>query len=252
MAERAAVRAVLLGASGRMGRAIAAVAAETGQLEIVASIGAPRNDLATALRGGDVVLDFSRAAAAEVHLEACRKAKKPLLLGTTGHAPSIEQPLEVAAREIPLLIAPNTSIGIAVLLELVRRAGRTLPGEFDVEIYEAHHRDKRDAPSGTALAIGETIARARGTTLDACRARPRDGARVRKSGEIGFAVMRAGDIVGEHEVHFAAMGERPTVRHQATDRAVFARGAVRAAVWLAGQPPGRYGMGDVLSLQSKA
>jgi 4-hydroxy-tetrahydrodipicolinate reductase len=202
------------------------------------------------LRVGDVALDFSRGEAAELHIEACRKARKPLLLGTTGHAPSIGRKLDAAAREIPLLVAPNTSLGIAVLLDLVERAARALPGDFDVEILEAHHRGKRDAPSGTALAIGETIAGARGGTLAERRAPPRNGARVRQSAEIGFAVVRAGDIVGEHEARFAGEGEELTLAHRATDRAVFARGAVKAAAWLAAQRPGRYAMADVLSLKS--
>ena len=248
MADRR-VRAVLIGANGRMGRAIAAAAAESGALDII-GIPAPAADLDSVLPRGEVVLDFSRGEVAERHLAACRKTGRPLLLGTTGHPPTIERALADASREIALLVAPNTSFGIAVLLELARRAATALPREFDAEIFEAHHRGKRDAPSGTALAIGEAIAAARGGRLSEKRAPPREGTRVRQPGEIGFAVVRQGDIDGEHEARFAGEGERLTIGHQVTDRAVFARGAVRGAVWLANQPPGRYGMADVIAASS--
>lgn len=267
MAERRIVRAVIIGASGRMGRAIADVVARDGEIRIVGAIVSPGSanvgrefvagiklgaDLDAALRAADVALDFSRPEAAESHLEACRKARKPLLLGTTGLPASLDRTLEAAARDIALLVAPNTSVGIAVLVDLVQRAARALPRDFDVEISEAHHREKRDAPSGTALSLGETIAGARGETLAARRAPPRDGVRVRQPGEIGFAVVRAGDIVGEHEVRFAGDGEHLILGHRATDRGVFARGAIKAATWLVAQPPGRYVMRDVLALKSTA
>jgi 4-hydroxy-tetrahydrodipicolinate reductase len=251
MAERA-VRAVVIGANGRMGRAIAAAAAKSGELEIVSGISTPGQDLERALSAGEVVLDFSRGDAAEAHIAACRRARRPLLLGTTGHPPTLERVLAEAGRDIALLVAPNTSVGIAVLLELASRAARTLPPEFDAEVFEAHHRDKRDAPSGTALAIGESIAAARGSRLSDRRAPPREGARVRQPLEIGFAVVRGGDIVGEHEARFAGEGEQLTIGHQVTDRAVFARGAVRGAVWLARQAPGLYRMADVLALRTGA
>jgi 4-hydroxy-tetrahydrodipicolinate reductase len=247
MAERP-VRAVLIGTNGRMGRAIAAVAAQSGELAIVGGISAPGQDLESALSAGEVVLDFSRGDAAEAHIVACRRARRPLLLGTTGHSPTLERVLGEAARDIALLVAPNTSVGIAVLLDLANRAARTLPREFDAEVFEAHHRGKRDAPSGTALAIGEVIAAARGERLSERRAPPREGARARQAGEIGFAVVRGGDIVGEHEARFAGEGEQLTIGHQVTDRAVFAKGAVRGALWLARQPPGRYSMADVIAL----
>ena len=246
------MRAVLIGANGRMGRSIAEIAKETAELVIIETITAPRADLPNALRAAEVVLDFSRGDAAEAHVEACRKAGKPLLLGTTGHPPTIDRRLDAAAREIALLVAPNTSLGIAVLRELVQSAARALPAQFDVEICEAHHRDKRDAPSGTALALGEAIAQAQGGTLAQRRGAAREGGAARKPGEIGFAVVRAGEIVGEHEVRFAGNGEELTLGHRVNDRRVFARGAARAARWLAAQPPGRYAMSDVLSFRSKA
>ncbi len=153
-----------------------------------------------------------------------------------------------------MLVAPNTSVGIAVLLELVRDAAKALPATFDIEIVEAHHRMKRDAPSGTALALGNAAAVARrGTELtqnEVELARVGDSA-PRREGEIGFAVTRGGDIVGEHTVLFAGNGERLTLSHSATERAIFARGALQAAAWLAGRPPGRYFMRDFLFNKSK-
>lgn len=246
------VRVALLGANGRMGRAIAGVAGDTGEIEIVAAVGGPGGDLVAAISAAEVVVDFSRADAALAHLAACRKARKALLLGTTGHGATLESELDAASREIALLVAPNTSLGIAVLLDLVHRAARALPRSFDVEVFDAHHRDKRDAPSGTALALGDTVARGRGASLAELRAPARDGSRVRRPGEIGFAAVRGGDIVGEHEVRFAGDGEELIFGHRATDRTVFARGAVKAAAWLAGRPPGRYEMAHVLGFKSIA
>ncbi|HKZ72661.1 MAG TPA: 4-hydroxy-tetrahydrodipicolinate reductase [Steroidobacteraceae bacterium] len=268
MADAPAVRAALVGATGRTGRAIAALAASGGEIEIVSAVASPGSehrgrdlgeliaqqrtgivigdDLDAALDAAQVVLDFSHPVRTESLVRACRAARRPLLIGTTGLPASLYAALASASRDIALLVAPNTSIGVTVLLELVRQAAHALPGEFDVEIGEAHHRYKRDAPSGTALAFGDAVARARGGTLQGQRAPPRDGARERQAGEIGFAVVRGGDIVGEHDVRFIGTGEEVSLAHRATDRAIFARGAIRAAIWLAGQPPGRYQMGDVL------
>jgi 4-hydroxy-tetrahydrodipicolinate reductase len=269
MADAIPVRVALVGATGRMGRAIATLAATSGEIEIVAAIASARStlrgrdlgeltgrapsgirirtELGPEISDSDVVLDFSHPDRTKEIVQACRAARRPLLVGTTGQPSSALTAFEAAAREIALLIAPNTSIGANVLMELVRGAARALSGEFDVEIAEAHHRHKRDAPSGTALALGESVAQARGTTLAACRAAPRESLRTaRQMGEIGFAVTRGGDLVGDHEVRFIGEGETLSLAHCARDRLIFARGAVRAAVWLAGQPPGRYGMADVL------
>ena len=206
------------------------------------------SDLPAALAAADVAIDFSQPHATRANIAACRAARKPLLIGTTGFADEVsEAELEAAARDIPLLIAPNTSLGVALLAELVRRAARTLPAEFDIEVIEAHHRLKRDAPSGTALALARAAADGRGlppaealSGTSAVRLGPRP------AGEIGFAVVRGGDIVGEHTVLFAGPGEELRLTHRAGDRAIFARGALRAAVWLLGRPAGRYGMSDIV------
>ncbi len=203
------------------------------------------------LAQADLVIDFSSAAAASAHLAACVSARVALLLGTTGLAPELASQLDPAARVIPLLVAPNTSPGVALLLELVRRSAQALPAGYDIEIVETHHRDKRDAPSGTALALGEAAADGRGATLagEAVYARHgRDGGRAQ--GQIGFSCLRGGDVVGEHEICFLGDGERLLLKHVATDRSVFARGALLAGQWLAGRPPGRYAMRDVFSFDT--
>jgi 4-hydroxy-tetrahydrodipicolinate reductase len=161
----------------------------------------------------------------------------------------VQHELERAARHIPLLVAPNTSLGVTLLVELARQCARALPAQFDVEIIEAHHRHKKDAPSGTALALGHAVAEARGVPLDPAALQHRAGGQVRREGEIGFAVVRGGDVVGEHTVLFAGLGEQVTLGHRATDRGVFARGALEAAVWLIRRPPGCYAMRDILIKQ---
>ena len=263
-------RVVIVGVSGRMGQALVRVVDEFPQVRItgaVASAGSANlgrdaavlagmapmgievtSDLSAALAAADVAIDFSQPYATRANIAACRAARKPLVVGTTGFAAELtEAELDGAAGEIPLLIAANTSLGVALLMELVRRAGRALPPEFDIEIIEAHHRMKRDAPSGTALALARAAGEGR-------RLAPSEalsgvsGGRVgpRPDGEIGFAVVRGGDIVGEHTVLFAGSGEELRLSHRAGDRAIFARGALRAALWLLGKPPGRYGMSDIL------
>jgi len=209
-------------------------------------------DLPAALAGADVAVDFSTPSATRSNLAACRAARTPLLLGTTGFANELASEFDAAARDIPLLVAPNTSLGVALLTELVRTAAAALPPEFDIEVVEAHHRMKRDAPSGTALALGRAAAEGRGQPFEASAATPRQAGTSRRDGEIGFAVIRAGDIVGQHTVLMAGPGESLALRHEATDRTVFARGALKAAAWLAGRPAGRYFMRDLLALKSGA
>jgi 4-hydroxy-tetrahydrodipicolinate reductase len=267
----APIRTVLLGATGRMGTnilrewprfpqlvlsgAIASagsvqLGADAGEAAGAAPVGVPVSAaLAPLLQSAQLVIDFSNAGSTASNLAACVQARVPLLLGATGQPPSMEAAFAEAARHIALLIAPNTSLGVNVLLALVRQAARGLGAEYDIEILELHHRDKRDAPSGTALALAQAAAEARGFPLDAERlgqgAAARTGARA--SGQIGFAVLRGGDAVGEHEVWFLGQGERLRLGHVATDRAVFARGALRAGQWLAAQAPGRYAMSDFLN-----
>jgi 4-hydroxy-tetrahydrodipicolinate reductase len=270
----APVRTVLIGATGRMGLNIlrllpgfpgmqlrGAVVSEhnagIGE-DASARAGAPDSGvklsaaLPPLLREADLVIDFSSAEAAAANLAACVGARVPLLLGTTGLPRELQAPLAAAAEHIALLVAPNTSPGVNLLLELVRTAARALSCDYDVEILELHHRDKADAPSGTALALGEAAASGRGTTLaqPAVSARERSvGARA--GGQIGFASLRGGDVVGEHEVMFLGQGESLVLRHAVTDRSVFARGALIAGQWLAGRPPGRYTMNDVLLNKNK-
>ena len=170
----------------------------------------------------------------------CRAARVPIVIGTTGHGAEFDARVAGAARDIAVLVAPNTSIGVAVARELVRIAAEALPADFDIEIIEAHHKHKVDAPSGTALALADSAAKARGLDPHADTL----------PGRAGQASIRAGDIVGTHTVLFAGTGERLTVGHEATDRSVFAHGAVRAAGWLAAQKPGRYSMAHVLGLKT--
>jgi len=207
-------------------------------------------DLPPDLGGAGVAIDFSRPELSLRALNVCRVARVPIVIGTTGHGAEFEARVAAAARDIAVLVAPNTSLGIAVALELVRLAAQALPREFDIEIFEAHHKHKIDAPSGTALALAESAAHARGLDPNADTLTGRSGQARRREGEIGIASLRAGDIVGSHTVLFAGTGERLTVGHEATDRSVFAAGAVRAAAWLAVQKPGRYTMANVLGLKT--
>jgi 4-hydroxy-tetrahydrodipicolinate reductase len=249
-----------------MGRALVRAASESQENSITAAVASPKSptlgkdagelagvgklgvaitsDLAAALAQADVAIDFSNGAATQTNLAACRKARKPLLVGTTGYP--VDTDFDAAAKDIPILVAPNTSLGVTLLIELVRQAAAALPPEFDIEIIEAHHRMKQDAPSGTALALGKAAAEGRRRPLDPVR---REGA-PRKGGEIGFAVVRGGDIVGEHSVLFAGIGESLTLSHRASDRALFARGALRAAAWLESRAPGRYFMRDLFTHKS--
>jgi len=266
------IRTVIAGASGRMGRQLlrllpefpelrlhaacasahsAQLGADSGQLAGGADNGVPvSGDLPAALRGAQLLIDFSNAATAVANIDAARGARVPLLLGTTGWQADAEAALVRAAHEIAVLQAANTSVGVTLLAELVKRAAAVLGSDFNIEIVETHHRMKLDAPSGTALLLGQAAAAGRDGTLAALRAPiDRDGA-VRRDEQIGIASLRGGDVVGEHEVHFLGQGERLVLRHSATDRALFARGALQAGRWLAEQTPGRYHMADVLALKS--
>ena len=202
------------------------------------------------IAGAQVVIDFSRPDLSAQALEACRAARVPIVIGTTGHGADFDARVAAAARDIPVLVAANTSIGVVVAQELVRIAAQALPAGFDIEIVEAHHKHKLDAPSGTALALAESAAQGRGLDPRVAVAAGRAGQGARKDAEIGVASIRAGDIVGTHTVWFAGTGERLTVTHEATDRSIFAKGAIRAAVWLAAQKPGRYSMANVLGLKT--
>lgn len=217
------------------------------------------DDLSSALaglgsaRGGpcDLAIDFTAPAATERHAHACAAGGHALVVGTTGLDVGQLSALEAASRTIPVLYARNMSLGVTVLTELVRQAVRLLGPDFDVEIIEAHHRAKKDAPSGTALQLGEAASTARGSQLSdlAVYARGGVGGAARVPGTIGFASLRGGALVGDHSVMLVGNEELLELTHRATDRALFARGALRAASWLVGRPPGLYSLREVLGLQ---
>lgn len=264
-------RIAVLGAGGRMGRILVGAIAgspecllagaavrpgsrltgrDAGENAGVGSLGVALADSADrALEGADVALDFSLPEATAEVLAACRRLRVPLVIGTTGLSREQEAAVEALARDVAVVRAANTSIGVTLLAGLVRRAAAVLGEGYDVEILDLHHRYKRDAPSGTALALGRAVAEGRGTTpASEMGRRPGDG--VRTPGAVGFASLRAGDVAGEHTVLFAGEGERLELVHRASDRMAFARGALRAAAWVAGRAPGLYGMEDVLGLRA--
>jgi 4-hydroxy-tetrahydrodipicolinate reductase len=211
------------------------------------------SDLPAALAQADVALDFSNSAATRGTLQACRAARKPLLLGTTGFGADLDAELEATAREVALLVAPNTSVGAAMLGEITREVARALPPAFDIDVLELHHRLKQDAPSGTALALARIAAEARGLPVPGSDTSPAFPSGPRpEEGQIGLASLRAGDIVGEHTVLFCGAGEELVLTHRVRDRGVFARGALAAALWLSSRPAGRYGMRDFISHRTGA
>jgi 4-hydroxy-tetrahydrodipicolinate reductase len=234
------LRLALFAPAGRMGRAIAEAALDDGAVEIVT--GAQDGDQA------DVLVDFSAPAALQASLAQAVMAGTPLLLGTTGLDAGVDAEIAEAARDIAVLRAANTSLGVALMCDLVERAARVLGDGWDIEIVEMHHRLKADAPSGTALALGEAAARGRGVDLDSHSERGRNGTGlVRAPGSIGFASLRGGTVAGDHDVIFAGPDERLILSHRAETRAIFARGAIAAARFLKGKPAGLYSMADVIS-----
>ena len=250
------VRLAIAGALGRMGQAVASSAGGRADVEVVARFDRPEADQsglvsqAAALTDADVVIDFTvPEASAALAEQAAGRGGTALVIGSTGLSQDQSRRIEQAAARIPIVLSGNYSLGVNMLLGLVERAARSLPADFDIEVFEAHHRRKVDAPSGTALMLGEAAARGRGVQLSEVRAAPRDGLTgARPEGEIGFSVVRGGGIIGEHSVIFAGDEEVLTLSHSASDRGLFARGAIAAAVWVAGKPPGLYDMQDVLGL----
>ncbi len=206
-------------------------------------------DPALALTHSTVAVEFSAATSVAEHVRACLEARVPILVGTTGYDAATRTSLEHAAKDIAVLIAPNTSVGVTVMLQLVALATEALGAGYEVDIAEIHHRLKRDAPSGTALALGERVAAVRGQALENRALYDKESmAAGRAPGTIGFNTIRAGDVVGEHTVLFTANGERLEITHRAMDRMTFARGALRAALWLSGRSAGLYEMSQVLGL----
>ena len=259
------VRLAINGASGRMGDALLTLLDGDARFALVHAVVAPGSPCDGQLvspvdHGGlryahdwtnapvlDVVIDFSSPAALSVVLDHCLAHGTALVSGTTGIDGALEVRLAAAASRIAMLRAANFSLGVVVLTRLLREAAAALPG-WDLEIVEAHHGRKQDAPSGTALALGHAAAAARGTTLEAMAVYAREGRPgARVPGSIGFAVVRGGDIVGEHAAMLIGEGERLELGHRATDRAIFARGALHAAHWLSGRAPGEWTLDDVLA-----
>jgi 4-hydroxy-tetrahydrodipicolinate reductase len=226
------IRLSLVAPDGRMGQAIASAAAEDSGFAIDQD-------------HGDVLVDFSAPAALEASLDRAISAGIPILVGTTGLDDSAGERIARAARQVGVLRAANTSVGVALLAELVERAARVFGPEWDIEIAETHHRMKADAPSGTALMLGQAAAAGRGRGLQADRAR--DGTRLKRApGAIGFASLRGGTVAGDHDVQFLGEGERVILSHRAESRMIFARGALAAARFLVGKPAGLYSMRDVI------
>lgn len=261
---------VIVGAGGKMGRTLIQAVQDTQGARLVAGTESPSSSLlgqdlgvvagiaavevsitdslATAVEGAQVAIDFTRPSVTLATLDACVAAGCAAVIGTTGFDAEQKARIAAAAEQIPVVMAANFSVGVNVCLQLLRDAAAALGDDYDVEIIEAHHRHKVDAPSGTALAMGEAVAGALGRDLSQCAVYGREGhTGERDTQTIGFETIRGGDIVGEHTVMFLGTGERVEISHRATSRMNFASGAMRAAQWVAGRSPGLYDMQDVLA-----
>jgi 4-hydroxy-tetrahydrodipicolinate reductase len=266
------LQVIVCGAAGRMGSTVVRLIHETGGMKLVGAVewsGSPQIDadagdvagvgktgvpitaqIGPLLKGQPVVIEFTSPEATLGHVKAASQAKAPIVIGTTGLNPRQLAEIERLARRTPVLVSPNMSVGVNLLLSVLGRVARALGDDYDVEIIEAHHRFKKDAPSGTALAMGRTIAEALKRDLDKSGTFGRKGIiGERKKEEIGVMAVRAGDIVGDHTVMFGGLGERLEFVHRAQSRETFGRGAIRAARWLAKKKPGLYSMQDVLGLK---
>ncbi len=242
-------RVIITGAGGRMGRALLAGAGDMTGLKVSAALHR-KDDLEAALCHADVVVDFTLPEATVGHLLACRKHRKPVVIGTTGHNAVELAAIEDAAGEIPVVLASNFSTGVNTLFWLTRKAAEILGNDFDLEVVEMHHRMKKDAPSGTARSLAGILASVRKQSLEKVARHGRHGlVGERQPSEIGIHALRGGDVVGDHTVIFAGLGERLELAHKASSRDTFARGALRAAQWLVHQKPGLYDMQDVLGLR---
>lgn len=255
----------VLGPSGRMGRAV--IEATAGRTDVVVASavdkpGAPglgaavvpgviaTDDLRAGLAAADVYVDFTTPASTTAAAKLARELKKPAVIATTGLSPAEEDAVSALAEVAPIVVAANFSTGVNLLLGLVQQVARALGTEWDAEVVEAHHRAKRDAPSGTALMIAKAIAAGHGSDYDAVKRHARDGdIGPRPRGEIGVSTVRGGDVIGEHTAYFYGPAERIEITHRAGSRAIFAAGALRAAAWAVGKPPGRYDMLAVLGLK---
>ncbi len=266
------IHVAIAGAAGRMGRHLLeachaveemrctvalehpdhpSIGADAGELAGLGRLNVPIvANLAPLVERFDVLIDFTRPAATLAHLALCQTASKAMVIGTTGFSADQKAAIARAAEIIPIVFAPNMSVGVNLCFKLLELAARVLGDSADIEIIEAHHRHKVDAPSGTALAMGQVIAQTLGRELEPCAVYGRQGVTgERDRATIGFSTVRAGDIVGEHTVLFADVGERLEITHRASSRMTFAKGAIRAAAWLAGRGPGLFDMRDVLGLR---
>ncbi|HVI95755.1 MAG TPA: 4-hydroxy-tetrahydrodipicolinate reductase [Anaeromyxobacter sp.] len=263
-------KVVVTGAAGRMGGQIIRLVHAAEDLELGAAVDRPGHggqdagvaagigpigvvigeDLVKALAGADVVVDFTSHEASAQHAELCADRGVAIVIGSTGFTPEHKARVAAASRKVPIVLSPNMAAGVNVLFELVRQAAKVLGDEFDVEIVEIHHKKKRDAPSGTAVRLGEVAAEALGRDPADALAYTRHGILgERPPWQIGIQALRGGDVVGEHTVFFCGEGERLELTHRATSREQFARGAIRAVRWLARKPAGLYDMADVLGLR---
>jgi len=260
----------ITGAAGRMGRALVEASTRYDGVHLsaaferpgssvigndageIAGIGKVDTLIDSSLDGAgfEILIDFTRPEVSAVNIDYCLKQGRSIVIGTTGFDEAGKAKIREAAKKIPIVFAPNMSVGVNLCLKLLDMAARVIGNDSDIEIIEAHHRHKVDAPSGTALRMGEVVADALGRDLEKVAVYGREGnTGERKSDTIGFATVRAGDIVGDHTVMFASAGERVEISHRATNRMTFAMGAMRAAKWLSEQKPGLYDMQDVLNLR---
>ena len=268
----AALRIAVAGASGRMGRMLIDAVLDAEDLTLAAALDMPGStcdgrgvqdlvgrpcgvrvstDLDSALAQSDVLIDFTRPEGTRAHLAACLRHRVKLVIGTTGFDEAGKAAIAGAARDIAIVFAPNMSVGVNVVFKLIEEAAKALARGYDIEIIEAHHRHKVDAPSGTAIHMGEIVAGALGRDLSEVAVYGREGVTgERDPSTIGFATVRGGDIVGDHTVLFAGTGERIEITHRAGSRAGYTAGAMRAARFLAGRPSGLYDMQDVLGLRN--
>jgi 4-hydroxy-tetrahydrodipicolinate reductase len=263
-------RIAIAGAAGRMGRNLVLAGGETDDIELTQALerehspslgtdsgilaGLAQNHILVSdqldAQAFDILIDFTHPNATSNHVDFCREFGKAMVIGTTGCDAALEHKMDEAGKQIPILYAPNMSVGVNLCLKLLQMAAEVLGDSVDIEVIEAHHRNKVDAPSGTALKMGQVIADTLGRDLAECAVYGREGQTgVRERGTIGFETIRAGDIVGEHTVLFAAEGERIEISHKASNRMTFAHGAMRACRWLETQGPGVYSMQDVLGIK---
>ncbi len=267
------IRIAITGAAGRMGRSLMEACCATEGMDVTVAIVKPGSSLVGAIAGEligesdlktritdditqsiekfDLLIDFTSPESTLKNLEICRKNAKKIVIGTTGMNDQEKKQIDSAGNEIAICFAPNMSVGVNLCFKLLEIAAKVMGDESDIEVIEAHHRHKKDAPSGTALKMGEVVAKALGRDLKTCAVYGREGITgERDSNTIGFETIRAGDIVGDHTVLFAAMGERVEITHKASSRMTFSKGSMRAAKWLMDKPKGLFDMQDVLSLTS--